>query len=204
MPHGAHLTAVVDEIGERKLGRWDKSRRAEPAGRSRAISRSRHPSRLERPNSGASDELGIKPNALDSWDAGEHLAADATGAEETKWRIAFRSLIRDTEGSDSSTGADERLRWLFLRDASVSTGFEKTPEWTARSRTRHRGVNGACGLETIAAIARALARLGAEVILHVPAQVMPNDAPGQELTGRRCRQQRRKTCRVAITKVSAE
>jgi hypothetical protein len=132
------------------------------------------------------------------------LAADAAGAEETERGIALRSPVRYSKRSDSSTGADERLRRLFLRDASVTTGLEETPEWTVGSRTRDRGVDGARHLEAIAAIGRALAWLGAEVILHVSAQVIPDDAPGRQLTGRRCRQQRRKTGRVTITEVGAE
>src|SRR5687767_4411578 len=69
------------------------------------------------------------------------------------------------------------LQWLLLRDASVTTGFEKTPEWTVGSRTRHRGIDSTRDLEAITAVGRALAWLGAEVILHVTAQVMPDDAP---------------------------
>src|SRR5262245_31214661 len=91
---------------------------------------SRRPSSLERPNGGASGKLGIESDSVNARDPGDHLAADAARAEETKRRIAFRSPVGDPERGDRPARANERLLRLSLRDADVATRLGETPEWT--------------------------------------------------------------------------
>jgi hypothetical protein len=130
MPQRAHLAAILDGIGERRAdtridlcmensNRWIKPR-----------SSSGRPSRLERPNGGASSELAIESDGMKARYAGEYLAPDAACPEESKRSIAFHSSVGDTQRSDSSALTNKWLRWLFLRDASVSACLEETPEWT--------------------------------------------------------------------------
>jgi hypothetical protein len=130
MPHRAHLAAIFDRVGERRadtridLRMENSNRRMEPSS---SLGR---PPRLERPNGGASSELGIESDSMKTRYAGEYLAADAACPEESKRSIAFRSSVGDTKRSDSSARTNKRLRWLFLRDASVTARLEETPEWT--------------------------------------------------------------------------
>ena len=142
--------------------------------------------------------------AFEARDAGDYLAADAAGAKETKRSIALRPPIRDTKRSNRSAGTGERLRGLFLWNASVNTRFELTPEWTGGSGTRYYGVDSACDLKAIAAIGRLVARFRPEIVLQVPAQILPDDAPRWQLAGNRLHKQRCETGRVAISKVGAE
>ena len=130
MPHRAHLAAILDGVGERRadtridLCMENSNPWIEPG------SSSGRPSRLKRPNGGASTELGIESDCMKARYAGEYLAPDAARPEESKRSIAFHSPICDTKRSDSSARTKIRLRWLFLRDASVGARLEETPEWT--------------------------------------------------------------------------
>jgi hypothetical protein len=93
---------------------------------------------------------------------------------------------------------------FFLRDTIVTARLEETPEWTRRTRTRYRDVDGARDIEPFAAVCGFLAWRGSEVILHMPGQILPDNTPRRQLTGFRLRQERRETSRVAISKVGAE
>ena len=204
VPHGADLAAVFDGVGERRadagidLGMNDSDGRVEPCsifGR---------PSGLERPDGGAFGKRCIEADSVETRDAGEYLAADAAITEETERSITLGLRIRDTKRSNRSASTGKRLRGLFLWNASVDIRFELTPEWTRGSGTRYYGVDGACDLEAIAAIGRSVARFRPEVILQVPAQILPDGAPWRQRTAIHARQQRREAGRIAIPEVGAE
>src|SRR5262245_57149288 len=114
MPHCAHLAAVLNRVVKRHantridFGMQNSNRRIEPS------STPARPSGFERPDGGAVGEFEIETNVLKPRNAGEHLTADATGAEESKRGVALRSLVRYAKRSGSSAGTNERLWGLSL------------------------------------------------------------------------------------------
>lgn len=177
MPHSAHLTAVFDGVSEWRsdagidLGVKNSQLWSKPAPRRGS------PTGLERPDGGAPVELRIESEALETWNAGEHLASDTAGAEESEGRVALRSPVRDPQRCHFTAGAAERLCRPFLRNANVYPGLEQTPERTGRSRIRDRGIDDVRDLEAIATVRWLPAGLRSEIILHLACHVAPHDAP---------------------------
>jgi len=182
VPHRAHLATILDRVRKWRsdaridFGVEDSELRIEPG------SDRRSPSGFERPNGGASREQWSEAEIFEARNAGEDLAADAAGAEETERSITFRSSVSDSKRGDRCATGDERLSGFVLWNASIFTRLEETPERTSRSGTRYLGVNLVGDREAIAVVVRLLAGFCSDVILNVLAQILPDDTPGWQLS----------------------
>ena len=102
---GAYLAAVLYRIGERRADARIDFGMQNSHLRIGARFRSAAPIRSRKAKLQSIGELGIESDAVEVRDAGEHLAADAARAEETKRGIAFRSSVRDTKRSERTRSA---------------------------------------------------------------------------------------------------